>query len=338
MTFGRIGGEALGRRLFSAFLAVSSAGNIIVMTYTAARMKQEIAKEGFLPFSKFFAQSRDWSLGRLLFWLESTERMKWLTKWLIPENHSEPTPVGALILHLLSCIILIFATWNLSADAAYTLLSGFISYLVTAFFGFLLSLGLLKLRIRGPCSTTKSGTNNRRRTSLPNIKNDRISWRQATKGKVNPIISVVCALVYMVGNAWPLVVTWIPPETASEIAYWVMPTISFCVLGFATLWYLGFLSYAHYRRKRDGTVFSVSRDRKFHLEGKEDEEQSHHPDHMEPDKMVLLNETVYHRWKAEDAMGLMERASDVREYALNKATDRPTQSPQGYNNFDHLGL
>ncbi|GKT54393.1 high-affinity methionine permease [Colletotrichum tofieldiae] len=41
-TYGRLGS---GVRIFNAFLAISSIGNIIVMTYTAARVKQEIAKE-----------------------------------------------------------------------------------------------------------------------------------------------------------------------------------------------------------------------------------------------------------------------------------------------------
>jgi hypothetical protein len=44
---------------------------MIVMTYTAARVKQEIAKEGILPYPRFFAQNTDLSLGRLLAWLRA---------------------------------------------------------------------------------------------------------------------------------------------------------------------------------------------------------------------------------------------------------------------------
>jgi amino acid transporter len=38
-------------------IAISIFGNILVATFTAARVNQEIAKEGILPFSLFFATS-----------------------------------------------------------------------------------------------------------------------------------------------------------------------------------------------------------------------------------------------------------------------------------------
>ncbi|KNB12135.1 hypothetical protein FOXG_11788 [Fusarium oxysporum f. sp. lycopersici 4287] len=119
------------KRAINAFLAISAFGNIVVMTYTAARMKQEIAKQGFLPFTSYFAMNRDVSFGRFLMWLEGGERKSKtqpmenghrgvletqgydaqkvvgnrkprvrLFKFLNPSNHREKTPVGALVLHL----------------------------------------------------------------------------------------------------------------------------------------------------------------------------------------------------------------------------------------------
>ena len=45
--------EDIAKRVMSAMIAFSIFGNIVVMTFTAARVKQEIAKEGILPFSLF---------------------------------------------------------------------------------------------------------------------------------------------------------------------------------------------------------------------------------------------------------------------------------------------
>ncbi len=50
-------GDRKASRVFAAFTAISGLGNIIVVTFTAARVKQEIAKEGILPFAKFFGES-----------------------------------------------------------------------------------------------------------------------------------------------------------------------------------------------------------------------------------------------------------------------------------------
>lgn len=84
-----LGDHTTGERVFNAFLAISSLGNVIIMTFTAARMKQEIAKEGFLPFARFFAQDYDLSLGRLLRWLRGRGYLTSILrmKWLAPETH-----------------------------------------------------------------------------------------------------------------------------------------------------------------------------------------------------------------------------------------------------------
>jgi len=152
MTFGVLGSnqDLTKKRVLNAFLAISSFGSIVVTTYTAARMKQEIAKQGFLPWTNFFAQNKDVSLGRFLRWL----RHHGLNiRFLRPENHSERAPVGALVLHFFSCLVLIFATYDLKPDIAFNLLTGIIAYLMTVFFGFFLGLGILILRLRGPPQT-----------------------------------------------------------------------------------------------------------------------------------------------------------------------------------------
>src|SRR6478609_3225181 len=130
LTLGSLSNGGTGKRIFNAFLAVSSMGNIIVMTYTAARVKQEIAKEGIIPYAKFFAQDGDISLGRLLNWFKKRGMFSSLlnTRWLSPEDHRERTPVGAFVLHLGSCFILIFATWGMNYFNSYTLLTSLSAY------------------------------------------------------------------------------------------------------------------------------------------------------------------------------------------------------------------
>jgi len=70
-----------------------------------------------------------------------------------PSNHREKTPVGVLVLHFTSCIVLILVTLNTLAINAYSVLSGFIAYLTSAWFGFFLALGILILHFRGPPTT-----------------------------------------------------------------------------------------------------------------------------------------------------------------------------------------
>lgn len=170
---------------------ISSLGNIIVMTYTAARVKQEIAKEGILPWVRFFGQNSDLSLGRLLRWVQTKPSLSMFHKllqkrWLSPEQHAEKTPVGALILHFASCVVLIFATYGLTPENAYNLLTGLAAYVLNAFFGSLLAAGILILRF-----TPKH------------------DWRNKSK-PTNHALSIVAATIYLIGNLFPIITTWVP--------------------------------------------------------------------------------------------------------------------------------
>lgn len=122
LTFGAVSDNpVLPNRILAAFMAISSFGNIVVMTFTAARVKQEIAKEGILPFAKFFGQTRNYSLGRILLWLQKpshtslnrTFHRLWTQPWLDTKHHSQETPFGALFLHWVFTLIMILATIGL---------------------------------------------------------------------------------------------------------------------------------------------------------------------------------------------------------------------------------
>jgi len=55
--FERIFGDVGGRILLPLAVAISAAGNVMVVTFTLARVNQEIARQGFLPYSKYLSSS-----------------------------------------------------------------------------------------------------------------------------------------------------------------------------------------------------------------------------------------------------------------------------------------
>ncbi|KAL8807209.1 MAG: hypothetical protein Q9182_000891 [Xanthomendoza sp. 2 TL-2023] len=56
--FERIFGAYIGSKLLPALVAVAAAGNIMVVTFALARVNQEIARQGILPFSTHLSSSR----------------------------------------------------------------------------------------------------------------------------------------------------------------------------------------------------------------------------------------------------------------------------------------
>jgi amino acid transporter len=245
ITFGSLSHspKILGRRISGAFMAVSALGNVIVMTYTATRVKQEIAKEGILPFPKFFAQNYDLSIGRALkhlqggkggsSWLGSSSR----NKWFAAENFQEKTPVGAILLHLVTCVILIFGTWGMSANNAYALLTGTAAYLMNAFFGVLISVGLLYLRFR-----------------------ESVHWNEKSSIK-RPVISVTAAFVFLILNLLPVILNWYknPSPNPGDLGWYMKALLSWVVVGVGALWWLGFFILARRKDKKTNTVLTIEK-------------------------------------------------------------------------------
>jgi len=295
LTFGALSDDDnQPQRILAAFQAISSFGNIVVMTFTAARgshvhqyinphllmrkiVKQEIAKEGILPFAKFFAQSKNISFGRFLKWIQSdkhsfiNKRFHFLLKqkWLDPRQHSQETPLGALFLHWTFTVIMIVGTINLKPAAAYGLLVELYTYTVVAIFGFAIAIGMLKLRF-----------------------SSRERWRE--KSNANPFLSIIAALIFATASAYPIVASWVPPTREYlrnyklAIAWYTTPTVAWSILCFGVVWYLGFLSYAARRARKDGVEFQVQKVPEFDR----DPALSGPP--------VQVHETVYIAWVAEE--------------------------------------
>jgi amino acid transporter len=56
--FENVLGSSAATRVLSALIAVGSLGNVLAASFDASRMNQELAKEGVLPFSHFWASDR----------------------------------------------------------------------------------------------------------------------------------------------------------------------------------------------------------------------------------------------------------------------------------------
>lgn len=239
-------------------------------------MKQEIAKEGILPWAKFFGQSKNLSLGRFLLRIQRDDQsfanrhFSWLLKqrWMNPADHTQETPVGALSLHWFFTIIMLLATIRLKPANAYDLLVNLYSYTVVCIFGCLLSIGMLKLRFSGA-----------------------ERWRK--KSSANPFFSITAAIIFFIGSAYPIVSSWVPPSgkmaTQGPVAWFTTPTVAFSILAVGMLWYLGFNLYASRRAKNEGLEFRVQKVPEFDRDGGSD------------GLPVQVHETVYIAWAAKEA-------------------------------------
>ncbi|KAK4243832.1 amino acid permease-domain-containing protein [Corynascus novoguineensis] len=271
-TFGVLSSDSAlaGRRVFNAFLAISSFGNIV---------------------AKFFAQNKDVSLGRFLRWLR---KHGLYIRFLNPDNHSERTPVGAFVLHFFSCLVLIFATYDLDPDDAYKLLSGLIAYLTTAIFGFFLALGILILRFRGPPGTEPV---NEGQSAQKPVKK---TWAEMTRGTVNPRV---------------------PPSRRfgdQKVAWYLVPVISFCVLGFSALWFVGFLTRAYIRKSKRNEEFVFQRHPEFDWANGRGEDGDEDPDadNRQHGGLVVIHETIYIFWSSVnlDGFGRFQQQHQLRIY------------------------
>ncbi|KAA8641467.1 hypothetical protein EYZ11_002435 [Aspergillus tanneri] len=58
LLFQRLFGDHVGRTLLPLAIAISAAGNVMVVTFALARVNQEIARQGFLPWSRVLSSAR----------------------------------------------------------------------------------------------------------------------------------------------------------------------------------------------------------------------------------------------------------------------------------------
>jgi amino acid transporter len=215
-------GPGAAPRAMAALVAFSIFGNILVLTFTAARVKQEIAKEGILPFSLFFAT------GKITPWARFRNRSQTpAVDELDFENHLEETPMAALVLHWFSSIFLILVTAMLKPSVAYSFLVTLYSYVNVAVLGLLTGGGLLYLKI----DYWTRGEKGR-------------DWGNKTQWK--PWLDPLPTIIYAFSMAFLLVASFVRPATNSafsdkvtEYMWFLVPAIGISSLLWGVVWWFG---------------------------------------------------------------------------------------------------
>ncbi len=230
----------------SVLLAVFIFGNLMAQTYTASRVKQEVAKEGILPWSLFFATGNDTLFSRL-------KKPKRISPDSIMEmhpyresiaasssrggaggsgaairnldGHHEQAPFAATFLHWLFEVILLLAI-GLSMDVpsqAYGGLTYVYTFVVVGVLGVFTAGGLLYLKI----DSWVLGARSRRKWDLKSM------WQ--------PWLDPIPAVVATVALTYLLVAAFVPPswEKQAGWAWWVGPTVGWGSAMLGVLWWCG---------------------------------------------------------------------------------------------------
>ena len=180
-------------------------------------VKQEIAKEGVLPYSLFFAKRYDTSLGRLLGRQPSKE--------VAP---AEKTPVAAILIHWTFTTITVIATLlslrppSYDSTPTYTFIVTVMTYVIDLIFFICVGLGVLYLRLA-------PGSN----------------WHKKSEAK--PWLSTTCAFIFVTALAFPLICMWIPDpaepsitRTDGLVSWYTPQTVGLIIVAISFAYYLGF--------------------------------------------------------------------------------------------------
>ncbi|KAI9642690.1 hypothetical protein NHQ30_008421 [Ciborinia camelliae] len=286
LTIGQAWNERRAIQLMNACLAVSSLGNVIVTTFTAARVKQEIAKEGILPFSLIFAKNVniiEWATKKFKRSEQVAEPVETLVQGTVtstPERAKfEPIPFPALVLHCSFSTILILASIRVpQSKDAYPLLVGIYTYPIDAMVAICLSFGIIWMRSSQSSEWNTYSTSNR--------------W-----------FSLATAIVVFVANSFPVAALWIPESTlGSSVPWYIVPTIGWTlVLG-------GFIYYLVFRfvvpLLKGGAVLEVKRDPVIGID-----DEGHFVQH---------GEMVYQKWSVPEDEDLPYRSGHNGEIELKQ--------------------
>ena len=201
----------------SGIIALSIFGNLIVMAFTASRVKQEIAKEGVLPFSRFFARSATTIFARL----GALGRRKYSKEDY--EEDLEESPIAGLFLHWLFSVLLIAFTASETPSIAYTFLVSLYEYATKLIVGFAVAGGLLYLRWR-----------------------DRGEWSRINTN-FKPWGGPTAAIIYATATSFLLIGAFVPPAenspfsyTNQGLAWWIAPTVGLGIFAFGLLYWVVF--------------------------------------------------------------------------------------------------
>lgn len=262
-------------------LEVIASKHILTLAANVGVVKQEIAKEGILPYSLVFAQSYDFSLSRL-FGQKSP-------KADVNSLYSENTPAATLALHwtcttiMVLAPVLAFQPQPYIPTPAYTFLIGVVVYVTNVVKFFLIGLGLLCLRLT-----------------------PRVRWAEKSEFK-HPAVSIICAIIMFLACLFPLICIWVPDpafkklsRSWSLVSWFTIQTVSLGLLGFAFAYWVLFRCYISVRSAREGKTLHVKREPKFKVDS---------------GGLTQIVEIVTLEWVREIGMRLdeIEETSDVQQ-------------------------
>ncbi|KAK4175297.1 putative high-affinity methionine permease [Triangularia setosa] len=219
--------------------ALSAIGNVIVFTFTAARVKQEVAKEGVLPGSIYLASSYEFTFRHGFRRIPDHQAGGFL--------HTEKSPAAALGLHWTVTSILILAAMLSTDSVIFSHLPGYSLLLMAYAYGLdviwfsCIGVGMLYLRL------------------WPGSK-----WRY--KSPIPHVVGVIAAVIFTATNIVPLVTIWVYDPAQRYIAHssdrvgWFAPQMTaMVVLVAAGLYWVGFRIWLWQKRVREGVVWEVVR-------------------------------------------------------------------------------
>ncbi|KAL6912407.1 hypothetical protein FSST1_010167 [Fusarium sambucinum] len=115
--FERLFGSSFGRIVLPTAVALSAVGNVMVVAFAMARMKQEIARQGFIPYSSILSSSR-------------------------PFN----SPMGGFFIHYIPSFLVMVLPPSNTIYSFILDIDGYAGQLI----GLAIAIGLLKLRLQRP--------------------------------------------------------------------------------------------------------------------------------------------------------------------------------------------
>jgi hypothetical protein len=179
-------------------------------------VKQEIAKEGIIPKSLFFATGTTTFVARLWARWNNHNRHQTAT------DHLEQTPIAALGLHWFSSIFLITVTSSLKPRTAYVVLTSLYAYVIVALIGFFVSGSLLFLHL-----------------------NPARNWSH--KASFRPLGKYpVHAVIYFLVCGFLIFAVFAPPDATSSfsttrvgVQWYIVPVIGISTLTWGIMWWFG---------------------------------------------------------------------------------------------------
>jgi amino acid transporter len=142
--FTTILGKDIGRRVMCSLLVISVFGNVLTQSFVAGRVKQEIAKEGILPFSRFFAKGNETPLSWLRARMGSTASLG--------KTETERAPITGLFLHWITTMVCIISTSWLHPSRAINIWVTLFGYSIRLIIPVVVSGSLLYLKLRKSCN------------------------------------------------------------------------------------------------------------------------------------------------------------------------------------------